>query len=480
MAEKDNNWSITIDHFENGYSPLAFTDSLTETGSSGHASVMQNVDILNGKLTQGAGLANLTNGTQSGVVDELVQFIMDRATADDVSWAFGLTKLFKISSTTVESGSSITGATEGESLLALRGNLYGFYNKSTGGDIFKMPLSTEVIDADWGTTETHGNTTALEDAPHPSAGKEDIFLFGNGQYVGTYIEETNTLTPQKLDFGAEAEIADIVFSRGYWWIAVNNGASGTNRTASQLYLYDGAAQVSTLSDETAIGVQRIGFLHIINGILYIAYEDLTSTGFIIGFVQGKAIVPLVRYNGTLPTFNKKTLFKNTILFLSDNLLYSAGALVPELPFQLSQIATSTYSTSGAVAAPFGTVFVSSTDGGSNFSLAKFSGFTKSTSWKSIVFPVSLGRFRSMVDSITVLTKTLGAGASCALTLETDQASDTSNILTVTTTGKRRHVFNGVGLGQIEDFRVVLDSSSGSTTNDCLIRSIKIDGHFVEN
>src|SRR3990167_3664286 len=143
MAEQ-NGLQLVIDKFYQGFSALAFQNSLTSYGSPGNASAMTNVDVLNGEYaTQGPGLANLTSGTQAGNVTELITFIMDRATADDVSWALGATKLFKISSTAVTSGDSISGMTDGESLLALKGKLYGFYNKSSGGDIFKMPLSTE-------------------------------------------------------------------------------------------------------------------------------------------------------------------------------------------------------------------------------------------------------------------------------------------------------------------------------------------------
>src|SRR3990167_4073195 len=150
MAEKQP--FITIDKFYQGYSPLAFQNSLTSFGSAGNASVMVNADVINGEyLTQGSGLSNLT-----GTVYELMAFIMDKATADNVSWAIGTTKLFKLSATAVTSSSAISGCTDGESLLALKGNLYGFYNKSSGGDIFKMHLDTEVIDADWASTVPSG------------------------------------------------------------------------------------------------------------------------------------------------------------------------------------------------------------------------------------------------------------------------------------------------------------------------------------
>jgi len=52
------------------------------------------------------------------------------------------------------------------------------------------------------------------------AKKEDIMLFGNGRYVGTYISSTTTLAPTKLDFGADTEVADVCFHANQWWIAV--------------------------------------------------------------------------------------------------------------------------------------------------------------------------------------------------------------------------------------------------------------------
>ena len=83
---------------------------------------------------------------------------------------------------------------EGESLVRLGANLYGFYNKDSGGDIFKMPLNTESIESGWGSTSDQ----ALEKAPHPVASKEDVMVFGNGRYAGVLVG--NSIDVQKLDF----------------------------------------------------------------------------------------------------------------------------------------------------------------------------------------------------------------------------------------------------------------------------------------
>ena len=484
MAEETNRFTIVLEKFYSGYSPMAFQGSLTEFGGSGHASVMKNVDILNGEyLTQGPKAVNLTAGTQAGAVTELLSFIMDKAVLADVSFAIGSSKLFKISSTAVTNVApfphAITGCTEGESIQVLKGNLYYFYNTASAGNIGKYNLDA-TFDDDWGSTVPTG-AGAITNAPHPSDKKEDIMVFGNGRYVGVYLEESNTLDVDRLDFGQDANVDDVLYNGGYWYLAVNSGITGANRTEGQIYLYDGAALISTLTDETGVGMQRIGFLYRINGIIFVAYQDLSSTGFIIGYINGKSLTPLVRYSGTLPNFQQKTLYKNSILLLSSGLVFSSGSIIGELPYQLSQIASGIYPTVGAIAAPFGTPIISSTDGATNFSLAKFSGYDTDSYWKSILIPTSQGKFKGMIDEIVVLTKTLETGARCDLKIEADQATDIQTTAKqITTAGKRRHFFNNFGMtpGGMEDFRISLDWSNGSATKDVAIRKIVINGHYI--
>ena len=475
----DYDFGIKLEGFSDGLAPLAHIDNRTFLGSKGQASSMRADVISNpGFIQQSPALANLTNGTQAGVVDQLIRFILDKPTASNTTFAIGTTKLFKLSSTAVTSGGSpswpqtVTDMTEGESVIRLKANLYGFYNKASGGDILKMPLSTEVIDPDWGSA----TDVALEDALHPVAAKEDIMVFGNGRYVGVYVEGSATLDVQKLDFGEGAEVADIVFNANVWYIAVNYGEG----RRGQIYLYDGSAVSNILSDEAGLGNQKIGFLFVFNGIVYVAYQDNSSGAFAIGWMSGRQLKPLRYFAGTLPDHRQKTLYKNTILFISDEDIFSCGAPVEQLPIQISALADAGYATVGGLAAPFGTPMVASTDGSTNYRLAKFSGLSVDSNWKSLSLDVTDGRKLGKVTCVIVSTKPLGASARADLLLEGNQGeADDSSSFSITGTDKTRHVFRKIDLKAVEDVRVVLDSTNGHASNVCPIRKIELLGNFVD-
>lgn len=640
MAEYD--FKIDLQNFNEGFAPLAHVDSETFIGNQGMASELL-ADILSkpGFITQSPALADLTNGTQAGIVDELIRFILDKPTAADTTFGVGTAKLFKISSTAVNNSDiwpqAITNMTEGESITRVNDNLFIFYNTASAGDIAVLPLSnfylyskpqtaandTTVGTVDWAnpsyalgtdtnyaTVDTGGSITshylkltnfgfsiptdativgltvevtqwadfgsgnchsssikfvkagvvggssigtatnwggtasivtygtanslagntltpadindsgfgvaisvtgdgaianvnnvtinvyytrsgdakvisawgsqtdkALLNASHPSASKEDILVFGNGQYAGVYIEGLATLNTQKLDFGKGATVADVVFSAGVWWIAVNTGDG--ERTQGQIYMYDGAAISNILLDEAGIGVQKIGFLYVQNGIIYVCYEELTSGAYTIGYISGRQLKPLRYFTGSLPDHRQKTLYKNTILFASSGNIWSCGAVVSQLPIQVSKLAAGGYSTIGAVAAPFGTPLVASTDGSTNFRLAKFSGYSLSSLFKSPFMDVTHARDLGKITTVIVSTKALGANASCSLTLEGNQGAKSSSALTITGENKTRHVFTSIDLSAVEDIRVALDWSGGNATNDCPIRKITLLGSYVE-
>lgn len=482
--QKDNTFKITLKKFEVGASPTAHLDSLTQTGGSGAYSTATNIDVtVPGILTQGPGLSTLSNGTEAGAITELVNYIMDIPTASDVAYCITATKLHKISSTAVTNTGiwphAITSATSGSSTIEFQGNVYYFFNKASGGDIGKYDQVTTFTD-NWGSTIPTG-AAALQSAPHPVAKKEDILVFGNGRYLGTYVSGTNTLAPTKLDFGIATEVADVCFNANQWWVAVNTGVtSGTNRTKSQIYLWDGAALTAQLSDEVAVGVQKIGFIMPINGVIYVAYQDVSGS-YAIGYISGRSIKPLCFFTGGLPTFAQKTLFKNFILFVGGASTYLAGSATPDFPYSLSQYADGGFSTVGAIAAPFGVPIVASTQS-TSFKLAKFSGFDTACTWRSLVIPTTSGRMVGHIDYVIVKTKNLGSSASAAIQLEYNQDQDDSGTAkTITTANKRRHLFKQFTNPPqgVEDLRVFIDWSGGNTTNDCAIKEIEIMGHYKE-
>lgn len=475
----DIDFKVELEEFNKGFAPLAHLDSKTYVGDRGQASDMK-ADIISspGFLTQSPGLSNLTNGSEAGVVDQLIRFILEQPVSDSVTYAVGTTKLFKLSPTTVVSGGTpswpqaVTNMTEGECVIRLNANIFCFYNKSSGGDILAMPISTEVIDPDWGSATGE----ALQKAPHPAAVKEDIMVFGNGQYLGTYIEGLATLDVKHLDFGAGAEVADVVFHANYWWIAVNY-----SDRSSRVFMYDGSALSNILSDETSPGTQSIGFLYVLNGTLFVSFTDSTSGGFAIGYVSGRAIKPLRYFSGSLPDHRQKSLYKNTIIFISTTDIWSFGASVEQLPAQISKLADAGYATVGALAAPFGTPLVASTDGATAFRLAKFSGLSVDSIWKSIFIDVTADKRLGNIHTAIVYTKALAVNAKAILTLEGNQGGKTTTVsMEITGTGNTRHVFTVMDLGVIEDVRAILDYSSGDTTNGCPIRKVVLLGNFVES
>jgi hypothetical protein len=460
---------------------LAHLDTYTELGNKGHASSMYNCDVLSEVITQGPGLSALTNGTEDGVVDQVIAHILDKPVASDETYGIGSTtsssfdfKLFKISSTAVIDDATfpkiITGADAGRSVAYLKGKLFYFFRRSGDGAIGSFDLDATFNDT-W--------QVGLERSDlMPVATKEDIMMFGHGSKVGVYFDDDASITLDQLDFGDDHDVVDIVFHRNQWLIAVNSGISG-GRVSSQIYSYGGGATESVLSDEIAVGLQKIGFIMPLNGIIYVCYQDLTGSNRI-GYISGNRIEPLVSFEGgTLPDHRQKTLYKNMILFGSSGNLYTAGAISPELPYAISQHSSSGYSEIGAVAAPFGTPIIStylSLDTPA-YSISKFSDYVTSSNWRSIIIPTSAQKSLGYVDYIEVFTRTLGTGARCDLKLEINQATETTGAYSIVA-GKTRHIFP-VNKKDIEDLRLFLDWSNGSTSNPCEIRKIILHGHYAE-
>ena len=162
------------------------------------------------------------------------------------------------------------------------------------------------------------------------------------------------------------------------------------------------------------------------------------------------------------------------------LVYCYGSVDELMTPAMFQFAPGGYTTVGALASPFGTPLVASTQA-TNYKLAKFSGYSLGN-WKSILFDCDT----SVIDEVIVCYEPTAAGSRCDIKIEYNRGSATTTLAWAGQTGSITHT-NDSGQSkktfqpQIEcnNFRLWLDWASGSATNPQGIREIKIIGHKVE-
>lgn len=466
---KDNNWTITLEGFHVGVSPTAHIDTLTEIGNGGHYSSATNVDITTPKLLkQGAGFELISSG-----ITEPIRHILDVPPVKDKTYGIGDGSIFEIAPSAVTNISTVTGIERGETVVYFQGSLYYFYNTTTVGEVGKYDMAS-TFDDDWGSTTPYG-ANALQKAKHPVAIKEDIMIFGNGRYVGSFFSDSNSFSPDHLDFGTNSEVSDIAFYSNQWLIAVNYGVNdSSNRSSASLYLWEAGAINNILSDEITLGIQEIGFIKIVNGTIYLCYRDISGVN-VFGYVSGRTVIPLGYFNGTLPMHNQKTSYKGYVSFISDNHTYLAGSATPDFPFSLSQFSSIPETQADSLAVPFGTPMVTSSAG-----VYKQKGYSIGSSWQSVIFPTAAINASGYIDRIMVLTNDLKSDAKCKIKIYANQNTDISSELVVSGLGKQKHIFpdNKITIKKIDDFSVKIDWSNGSATNPCIIRKIVIQGHWV--
>jgi len=140
MAQ-DNTFQIIIDNFE-GLAPAYYSNSWSSYGNKGSANSLKDVDISDPSiLTQGSGLENITGTTT------LITSIMKNAVSDNVTFAVGGNKVYKLTPTSVIltggfpaiiDKSGVTGE-EADDIVYYNSYLYAFYNHSSSlGDIAKI------------------------------------------------------------------------------------------------------------------------------------------------------------------------------------------------------------------------------------------------------------------------------------------------------------------------------------------------------
>lgn len=442
---------------------------------------MLNCDLTNpGYMAQGPGLVNLTKGTQAASVTTLLKGIADFSITSDTTYGTGGAKLYKITSTEVIGDATWPHAIDkggvtaelGEDVAFYKGALYYSYNHSgSAGDIGTYDLSS-TFDDDWGSTVPSG-AAALQDGPHQMvvAGNDTLYI-ANGRYIASW--DGTTFIPQALDFPVGTIVNSIAWMSDRLWCAVNRpNLTGANKNISSLFVWDG----TTDSWEAEIRVMGyIGALFVKNGVLFIFYRDISSTGgYKLAYISGSSIVDLANYPGTLPEFYQVTDYKDFIIWASNGYVYAFGAGDKDLPVRLFQLADGGYSTIGALVCPFGTPMVASTET-TNFKLAKFSGYDVNSNWKSLMYDITANGAISKIEKVRINFEKLETGARVDWKLVNNKgATIYSDTISYAKLGAVTTAFYPINGKVQENFRVELDYANGDTTNTVKVKQIKIYG-----
>lgn len=476
-------WNIQITDFLGGFAPAWYNQgSYPSYGNKNHAGDMANIDLTSPNfLTQGPGLANLTDGTQAGAVTTLLNSVLDEAVTSDVTYGIGGAKLQKISSTAVTNtgawphtiDKAAVTAEDGEDCVAYQGNLYYTYNHSgTAGDIGKYDLASTFVD-DWGSTVPSGAAALTGDVPHQAivAGNDKMYI-ANGRYVCSY--DGTTLIPQALDLPTGSVIQSIGWTAERLYMTANRpDLTGSNKMNGSIYLWDS----TTTSWEAEVKVMgRLGACHVKNGIFFFFYTDITSSGgYKLAYLDGSSVVDVASFTGGLPEYGQVTDYKDFILWVSSASVWAFGAGDKDVPVRLFQLADGGYATVGALACPFGTPMVASTES-TNYKLAKFSGYDTACTYKTLLFDVTGETGLSRLNTVVWNFEQLATGASLAWSLVNNQGvtiySDTISYAKLGAATSFVAELNGK---LAENLRVQLDFSGGSTSNPVKVKSISIYG-----
>jgi hypothetical protein len=478
-------WQINLENLAHGgLAPLWFRETYPSYGNKNMAGTMQNMDLTNpGFITQGPGLSNLTNGTQAGAVTTLIKSIK-RENEADVAYAVGGNMVYKLTPTTVVDDvtwpitidkAAVTGES-GEDVAYFEGQvLYSYNHSGSAGDVGSVDLS----DPDFMSTVPGGGAALSSGvSPHQMVVGDDAVLYiADGRYVATYQTRSgNDYIPQALDFPVFTRISSIQWMQDRLWIAANSNYAGTaNFPIGKIYLWDGRADTW---DRSIVVNGTLGGMYQKKGVMFFFYQDASSTTeYKLAYVNGNSYEDVATFQGSLPNYAQISEYNDFLIWNSSGALYAYGSGHPDLPPRFFQLADGGYSTVGGVGNPFGTVFVSSNDGGSNYRLAKFSGYDTASNWKSLLFDVTGGERQSKIDSVRLSFLALSTGARVDWSLKDDKGTTiySDTISYAKHGGAVTTVFCPLNGKVAENLRVELDYTNGSATNPVKMRSIKIHG-----
>lgn len=476
-------WSIEINRHR-GLAPKWYENTYPSFGNKDHAGDMKNMSLIDPTvLSPGPGMANLTAGDENGAVTELIRSVLKTAVTSNVSYAIGGTLLHNISATAVTNAGiwpktiAGTGAVTGEDVLYYKGKLlYTFNDAGAAGEMGTYDLGSTFDDTYWTSTLSG---TALLNAPHQMMhGGDDVAYITNGRYIATL--DNITENDKALDFWENSEVASITWNYNRIIAGVNRpNISGANANQSAIYRWNGFG--STWEGDPIEVNGKIGALFTKNGITYVWWETFMEDGstiLVFGMVSGLRVIPLRTFNGSLPAYYQIGEIGNFIVWMSESKMYAWGPVESEIQVDLMQLMSAKQTTNiGGIGAPFGEMMIAS-NAGTNYSLAKESGFETSAYYYTLLFPTSGRNAKSIIDTIVVNMDKIATNAKVDLTVKDNKGTAlwTDNISFTDDGAITKKVFHPRARG--ENMRLEYDHSNGNATNAVKIRQTIIDGRNI--
>lgn len=488
---KNDSWVIPIKNFLGGFSPGYWRNEFPSFGNKNQAGKMQNVDLFDPTvLTQGAGIATLTNGDDNSAVTTLIKGLMDWEDGD-AAFGVGGNQLYKIQETTVLNAGiwphtidkAAVDTELGEDVVDYQGEIFYTYNhdNAAGGDVGKYDGVT-TFDDDWGSTVPTGAAALKGGVPHPLCrGGNDFLYIANGNLVTSYglnpDTDVMTFTEEDLNLPEEHEIQDMVWSSNKLWILTNVvNETAASRSSMSIFLWDGNSD--SWDDEVKL-VGKGGALFIKNGMLFIlSTNNEKNDVYNLSYLEGNSLHRVAEFQGSLPKYYQVTEYQDRIMFLSDDKLYTWGFLLEEYPAMLFQFADVGMSTGGGLAAPFGIPLAASMSG-SSYKIISLSGYEVNANWKSLQFDLGGDGRYSYLEKLIVNYQSPGTSAKVDITLNINegQRSWTDSISRAVDLQTTQKTFD-LSEARVENARLELDWSNGSATNPLKIKSIKLIGHYT--
>lgn len=445
-------WRISIDNFLGGLSPGYYKNTYPSYGNKNQGGRITLCDLMDPTgISSGPNLANLTNGSSSGVVSTLITRIMNKVVSGTTCYAVGGNLLYKLSSTAVINDTGVwphtidkAGVTgeSGSDVIDYQGNLYYSYNytSTSAGDIGKYNLDA-TFDDDWGSTTPTGAAVLVGNVPHKFIiGGSDYLYITNGRYMAQYVGDTNTLSTAKLSLPADQIITSAEWTNSRFYIASNhnpNNTGITNRIVSYISIWDGSS--STL-DDIIIVPGQVGGTYCKNGIVYIFYRDHSTYTNYLSYISGTQLVNIASFQGSVPSFSQISEYAGYIIWNTGGIysdeIYAWGSPDISLPASVFSFMSTGTGANGAgliggLSTSFSSlIFVASSDTSgipTTYRIAKNSGYaTTGTGWKSINFDVSQNSNfgRSIIKKIFINTEPLVAGQRLDITLTIDNGTTT--------------------------------------------------------